>query len=80
MTIPDTDCNHPDDITIPLELAGCMTHCKHSLPIKGEIMSLQRYCLTQGDAPWNPSSCSDQVADVLYKQVIDTESYKVIPF
>jgi hypothetical protein len=31
--------------------------------------------LTQGDTPWNPSSFSDQVADVFYKQVIDTESY-----
>ena len=65
----DTD---QDDIIIPLDLAGCMVHFKHRLPTKGEITSLQQYCLTQGDRPWNPSSFSDQVADVFYKQVIDT--------
>jgi hypothetical protein len=31
--------------------------------------------LAQGDTPWNPSTFTDQVADVFYKQVIDTESY-----
>jgi hypothetical protein len=31
--------------------------------------------LTQGDTPWDPSSFYNQVADVFYKQVIDTESY-----
>jgi hypothetical protein len=70
-----TDSNYHDDITIPLELAGCMVHFIHRFPTKGEIMPLQQYCLTQGDTPWNPSSFSDQVADVYYKQVIDTESY-----
>jgi hypothetical protein len=44
-------------------------------PPREEIMSLQQYCLTQGDTPWNPSTFTDQVADVFYKQVIDTESY-----
>jgi hypothetical protein len=38
-------------------------------------MSLQQYCLTQGDTPWNPSTFTDQVADVFYKQLIDMESY-----
>jgi hypothetical protein len=33
------------------------------------------YCLTQEDAPWNPSSFSDQVADKFYQQVINTENY-----
>jgi hypothetical protein len=70
-----TDSNHHDDITIPLELAGCMVHFKHRLPTKEDIMSLQQYCLKQGDIPWNPSTFTDQVADVFYKQVIDTESY-----
>jgi hypothetical protein len=71
-----TDSNHHDNITIPLKLSGCMVHFKHSLPTKVEFMSLHQYCLTQGDTPWNPSSFSDQVADVFYKQIIDTESYK----
>jgi hypothetical protein len=39
------------------------------------MMSLQQYCFTQGDTPWNPSTFTDQVADVFYKQVIDTGSY-----
>jgi hypothetical protein len=73
MTI--TDSNHHDDITIPLELAGCMIHFKHHLLTKEDIMSLHQYCLTQGDAPWNPSAFTDQVADVFDKQVIDMESY-----
>jgi hypothetical protein len=35
-----TESHHHDDITIPLELAGCMIHFKHRLPTKEEIMSL----------------------------------------
>jgi hypothetical protein len=31
--------------------------------------------LTQADAPWNPSSFSDQVADKFYQQVIDAENH-----
>jgi hypothetical protein len=37
-------------------------------------MSLQQYCLTQGDTPRNLSIFSDQVADVFYKQVVHTDS------
>jgi hypothetical protein len=70
-----SDSNNHDDITISLDLAGCVVNFKHRLPTKGEIMSLTKYCLTQGDTPWNPSSFSDQVADVFYKQIIDTESH-----
>jgi hypothetical protein len=70
-----TDSHHHDDITIPLDLSGCMTHFKHRLPTKKDMMSLQQYCLTQGDTPWNPSPFSEKVADVFYKQVIDRESY-----
>jgi hypothetical protein len=69
------DSNHHDDITIPLELAGCMVHFKYPLQTKEDIISLQQYFLTQGDTPWNPSSFSNQVADVFYKQVIVTDSY-----
>jgi hypothetical protein len=36
---------------IPLELAGCMIHFKHRLPITKEIKSLKQYCLTQDDTP-----------------------------
>jgi hypothetical protein len=46
-----TSSNHHDDITIPLELAGCMVHFKHCLPIKKDFISLQQYCLKQGDTP-----------------------------
>jgi hypothetical protein len=42
-------------LVVPLELAGCMIHFKHQLPTPEEIKSLKKYCLTQGDAPWNPS-------------------------
>jgi hypothetical protein len=52
-------------LIVPLELAGCMIHCKHRLPTTEEINSLKQYCLTQGDTPWNPSSFSDQVVDIL---------------
>jgi hypothetical protein len=38
MTISDS--NHHDDVTIPLELAGCMVHFKHGLPTKEDMMSL----------------------------------------
>jgi hypothetical protein len=60
-------------LIIPLELAGCMIHFNHRLPTTKEINSLKQYCLTQGDTPWNPSSCSDQVVDKFYQQVIDNE-------
>jgi hypothetical protein len=70
-----TNSNHHDDGTIPLELDGCMVHFNHCFPTKEDMMSLQQYCLTQGDTPWNPSTFTYQVADVFYKQVIDTESY-----
>jgi hypothetical protein len=70
-----TDGNHHDDVTIPLDLAGCIVHFKHRLPTKEDMTSLQQYCLTQGDTPWNRTTFTYQVADVFYKQVIDTESY-----
>jgi hypothetical protein len=38
-----------------------------------QVNSLKRYCLTQGDTPWNLSSFSDQVADRFYQQVIGNE-------
>jgi hypothetical protein len=71
------DDNQHDDVTISLELAGCKVHFKHCLPTKEDMTSLQQYFLTQGDTPWNPSTFTDQVADMFYKQVIDidTESY-----
>jgi hypothetical protein len=58
-------------LVIPLELAGCMIHFKHRLPTTEEINSLKQYCLTQGVAPWNPSSFSDQVAEkFIYRSLI----------
>jgi hypothetical protein len=60
-------------LVTPLELAGCMIHFKHRLPTTEEFTSLKRYCLTQMDTPWNPSSFSDQVAEKFYQQVIDDE-------
>jgi hypothetical protein len=42
-------------LVLPLELAGCMIHFKHRLPTTNEVNSLKKYCLTQGDNPWNPS-------------------------
>jgi hypothetical protein len=60
-------------LVIPLELAGCMIHFKHRLPNTEEFISLEQYCLAQGDTPWNPSSFSDQVADNFYQQVIDNQ-------
>lgn len=38
-----------------------------TLPTAEEITLLKQYCLTQGDAPWNPSSFSDQMADMFYQ-------------
>jgi hypothetical protein len=58
-------------LVIHLELAGCMIHFEYRLPTTEEINSLNQYCLTQGDTPWNPSSFSDQVADKVYQQVIE---------
>jgi hypothetical protein len=49
------DNNHSDSLVIPLDLAGCMVHFRHRLPISEEIASLKQYNLTQGDTPWNPS-------------------------
>ena len=70
--------NSNGTLTVPLDLVGCMVRFKHRLPITQEITSLNQYCLTQGDAPWNPSLFSDQVADKFYQQVIDTENYNAI--
>ena len=67
--------NSNGTLTVPLDLVGCMVHFKHRLPTTEEITSLEQFCLTQGDAPWNPSSFSDQVADKFYQQVMDTENY-----
>jgi hypothetical protein len=69
------DSNDSDILTIPLDLAGCMVHFKHRLPTVEGMSSLKQYCLTHDDTPWNPSSFSDQMADKVYQQVIDTESY-----
>jgi hypothetical protein len=69
------DSNDSDILTIPLDLTGCMVHFKHRLPTIEDMSSLQQYCLTHGDTPWNPSSFSDQMADKFYQQVIDTENY-----
>jgi hypothetical protein len=60
-------------LVIPLELAGCMIHFKYRLTTTEEINSLKKYCLTQGDTPWNLSSFSDQVADKFNQQVIDNK-------
>jgi hypothetical protein len=56
-------------------LAGRMVYFRYNLPITDEIATTKQFCLTQGDAPWNTSSFSDQVADKFYQQVIDTENY-----
>jgi hypothetical protein len=47
------------------------------LPTKEEFTSLKQHFLAQRDTPLNPSSFSDKVDHVFYKQVIDTESYNV---
>jgi hypothetical protein len=54
-------------LVIPLELADFMIHFKHRLSTTEEINSLKKYCLTQVDIPWNPSSFSDQIADKFYQ-------------
>jgi hypothetical protein len=51
-------------LTIPLDLTRYE-----------DISTLKQQRLTQGYAPCNPSSFSDQVADKFYQQVIDTENY-----
>jgi hypothetical protein len=65
-------------LLILLEIAGCKIHFKHRLITTEEINSLKKYCLTQGDTPWNPSSFSDQVADKFYQQVIDNEQENIL--
>ena len=40
-----------------------------------ELTSLEQYCLTQGDAQWNPTSFLDQVAEKFDQQITDTENY-----
>ena len=65
-----------DSVVVPLELAGRLTHFKHRLPTPKENGSLRKYCLTQGDIPWNPSSFSDQVVDKFYQQIYDHEQKK----
>jgi hypothetical protein len=60
-------------LVVTLKLSGCMIHFKHRLTATEEINSLNQYCLTQFDTPWNPSSFSDQVSDKFYQQVIDNE-------
>jgi hypothetical protein len=64
------DNYHSDSLVIPLDLAGCVLHFRHKLPTSAENTSLKQCCLTQGDAPWNPLSFSDQVAGKFYQQVI----------
>jgi hypothetical protein len=54
-----------------------MIHFELRLPTTEEINSLKQYCLTKGDTPWNPSSFSDQDADMFYQQVIDTKKKKI---
>jgi hypothetical protein len=54
-------------IVVPLELVGCMSQFIHQLPTTEEINSLEQYCLTQGNTPWNLSSFSDQDADKVYQ-------------
>jgi hypothetical protein len=57
------DSNGSDALTIPLGLARYMIHIRHRLPTTDEITTLKQYFLIKGDAPWNLSSSSDQVAD-----------------
>jgi hypothetical protein len=59
------DNNGSDALTIPLDLAECMIYFRHRLPTTDEISKPKQYCLTQGCTPWNPSSFSDEVAQVL---------------
>jgi hypothetical protein len=69
------DNNGNDALTIPLNFAGCMIQFRHSIPTIDQIAELKQYCLTQGNAPWNAFSFSDQVTDKFSQQFIDTESY-----
>ena len=46
--------NSNGTLTVSLDLVGFMVNFKHRLPTTEEITSLKQYCLTQGDAPWNP--------------------------
>jgi hypothetical protein len=55
--------NDSDALTIPLDLAGCTINFRHRLPTTEGTATLKQYCLIQGDAPWNPSPFTDQVAD-----------------
>jgi hypothetical protein len=57
MIVKDNNCN--DVITISLDFAGFMTDFRHRLPATGEISILKHHWLTQGYAPWSPSSFSD---------------------
>jgi hypothetical protein len=75
-----TDNNHHDEVNIPLDLDGCMVHFKHRLPTKENIMSLQQYCMTQGDTPWNPSTFTDQVVDVFDTESNNANSMKLFPY
>jgi hypothetical protein len=56
-------------------LPSKMDHFRYSLSNTDEITSLKKYFSNQGDATFNPSSFSDQVADTFYQQIIDTENY-----
>jgi hypothetical protein len=77
MMIKDNNI-HSDLLVISSYLAGCMVHFRHRLPTSEEITSLKQYSLTQGNAPWNPSSFSDQAAGKLHQQVIDTENHNAM--
>jgi hypothetical protein len=57
------DNNGSDVLIVPLDLAACMIHFRHRLPTTDKISSLTQYCLTQGYAPKNPLSFSDQNSD-----------------
>jgi hypothetical protein len=57
-----------------------MVHFKHRLPTKEDMMSLQQYCLTQGDKPWNPSTFTDQVVDVFDTESNNANSMKIYPY
>jgi hypothetical protein len=60
-------------LVVPLELSGCMMHLNYRLTTTEEFNSLKKYCLTQCDAPWIPSSFSDKDVNKFYQQVIDDE-------
>jgi hypothetical protein len=54
-----------ESLTLPLEHAAITAHFKNRLPTLEEVESLKQYVLTQDFTPWNPSSLSDQVSEVL---------------